>query len=304
MTLARGPRTPYEAAPPAVRAWVDRELGSQVVAASTQYGGFSPGVAARLVTASGRRAFVKAVGAELNPDSPVLFRQEVEALHRIDPLGLNQVPRLYGTYDEGGWVALLMEDVEGRTADHPWPVDDATRVIEAVAELTAAFTPSPWPDAPYAAERSRIFLTGWERVIADGIDLPDWLRGRSDELIALAGTGREAVVGETLAHWDLRADNLLLTEDRVVFVDWAWAGRAAPWADRVFLGGDIRLGGGPATALADLPPDDGVTGFVAAFVGGLWWAQHQPPPPGLPTIRTFQRAFAASTLEWLRSRLG
>lgn len=303
MTLARGPRTPYETAPGPVRSWVERELGSQVVAASTQYGGFSPGVAARLVTASGRRAFVKAVGTELNPDSPVLFRQEVDALARIDPLRLVQAPRLYGTYDDGGWVALLMEDIDGRTAEHPWPVDAAARVLEAVAELTEALTPSPWPDAPYAAVRSETFLTGWERVVADGIDLPDWLTGRADELISLARTGRVAVRGESLAHWDLRADNLLLTDDRVVFVDWAWAARAVPWADRIFIGADIRFGGGDAAALAELPPDDGALGFVVAFLGGLWWAKHQPPPPGLPTIRTFQEAFAASTLEWIRPRL-
>ena len=303
MTLARGPRTPYEAAPGPVRAWVERELGSQVVAASTQYGGFSPGVAARLVTSSGRRAFVKAVGAELNPDSPVLFRQEVDALARIDRLGLTQAPRLYSTYDDGAWVALLVEDIEGRTAEHPWQADDAARVLEAVDELTEALTPSPWPDAPYAAERSASFLSGWDRVVADGIDLPDWLRDRGDELIELARYGRQAVLGESLAHWDLRADNLLLTDDRVVFVDWAWAARAAPWADRVLIRSDIRFGGGDAVALTDLPPDDEVTGFIAAFLGGLWWAQHQPPPPGLPTIRTFQRAFAASTLNWLRSRM-
>ena len=75
----------------------------------------SPGCATRVVTEDGGRAFVKAVGAELNPDSPSLFRREIEALGLIggDPLWAS----LLASYDDGSWVALLLEDVEGRHAD-------------------------------------------------------------------------------------------------------------------------------------------------------------------------------------------
>jgi hypothetical protein len=295
---------PYDAAPGSVRAWVERQLGSQVVASSTQFGGFSPGLAARLVTASGRQAFVKAVGSELNEDSPGLFRQEIVAMQALDPLRLQQVPRLYDVYDDGTWVALLLEDVDGRTAPHPWPREDAVRVLDAVAELTAAMTPSPWPEAPVAAERSTEFLTGWDRIVADGSDVPAWIDGRQHELAELARTGRQAAAeGDGLAHWDIRGDNLLLTQDRVVFVDWAWAGRAAAWADQVFVQADIRAGE-DYPAVPDLPDDDGITGFLAAFTGGLWCASRRPAPPGLPTLRHFQRESAVGAFRWLRSRLG
>src|SRR5450755_3011981 len=40
-----------------------------------------------------------------------------------------------------------------------------------------------------------------------------------------------AAAGTALAHTDIRADNILLTQDRVVFVDWPWACIAAPWFD-------------------------------------------------------------------------
>src|SRR3954469_23823035 len=99
MAHAAGVRLPFENTPAAVRTWVDRELGSTVVSAATQQGGFSPGVAARLVTASGRRAFVKAVGTSLNPKTPSLFRNEITAVQAIG--SLPWAPRLLDVYDDG-----------------------------------------------------------------------------------------------------------------------------------------------------------------------------------------------------------
>src|SRR6476646_477055 len=120
---------------------MERALGSVVVSAATQQGGFSPDVAARLVTASGRRAFVKAVGPSLNPKTPSLFRPEITAVQAIGPLP--SAPALYDVYDDGDWVGLLFEDIEGRLPAHPWEQADADRVLDAVAELTEALDPSP-----------------------------------------------------------------------------------------------------------------------------------------------------------------
>ena len=68
---------------------------------------------------------------------------------------LPSAPALYDVYDDGDWVGLLFEDIEGRLPAHPWEQADADRVLDAVAELTEALDPSPWPDAPVAAVRSR-----------------------------------------------------------------------------------------------------------------------------------------------------
>src|SRR4051812_34185985 len=73
---AQGVRLPYGELPARVRTWVDGVLGGAVVESVTQPGGFTPGVAARVRTADGRRAFVKAVSAEANPDSPRMHREE------------------------------------------------------------------------------------------------------------------------------------------------------------------------------------------------------------------------------------
>jgi hypothetical protein len=127
MAHATGVRLPYGELPKSVLAWVDRALGSSVVSAVTQQGGFSPGVAARLVTGTGRRAFLKAVGSSLNPDSPTLFRNEIAAMQGLAAHSLPHTPFLYDVYDDGDWVGLLMEDIEGYLPPHPWHPGDRGR---------------------------------------------------------------------------------------------------------------------------------------------------------------------------------
>ncbi|MFT4081246.1 MAG: hypothetical protein QM638_01545 [Nocardioides sp.] len=51
-----------------------------------QIGGMSPGCAARVRGADGTRAFVKAVGADLNPDTPTLFRREIGGVPSAEAL--------------------------------------------------------------------------------------------------------------------------------------------------------------------------------------------------------------------------
>jgi hypothetical protein len=301
MAHAVGLRLPYEKLPARLQAWVDRSLGSTVVSAATQRGGFSPGVAARLVTGSGRRAFIKAVGSELNPKTPDLFRNEIAAMQGLAAHSLPYTPFLYDVYDDGDWVALLLEDIEGYMPPHPWHPHDAARVLDALEDLTEALQPSPWPDAPVAAVRSEEFLSRWDNVIADGLAVPAWVSGRESELAELARTGLAALAkGDGLSHWDLRADNILLTETRVVFVDWAHAALAASWADTVILYADMR----GSVDLPELPDDTGTTGFLAGLAGGLWWGSSQPAQPGLPTMRSWQRETALVHLDWLHERLG
>jgi hypothetical protein len=298
MAHAAGVRLPYEKMPVSVRDWVERALGSAVVSASTQQGGFSPGVAARLVTASGRRAFVKAVGTSLNPKTPELFRQEITAMQAIGRLPM--APQLYDVYDDGDWVGMLFEDIDGRLPAHPWEQADAERVLDAVAELTDALDPSPWPDAPVIAVRSHDFLSRWNNVLEDGLAVPSWMEGRVEEFAELAQTGLRALAeGKALAHYDLRADNIILTDDRVVFIDWAHPGLGPRWTDRVILQAEMRA----SVVLPELPDDIGITGFITAVAGGLWWGAAQPAPPGLPTIRTWQRESALVHLGWVRDRL-
>jgi hypothetical protein len=107
-------------------------------------------VAARLKTATGTRAFVKAVGSELNPGSPGIHRAEARIAAAL-PEG-TPAPRLLGFLDEDGWVALMFEDIEGVQPVLPWEAAELARVLDAVAELAVALTAAPI-DAPTVAHR-------------------------------------------------------------------------------------------------------------------------------------------------------
>ncbi|MEV7342350.1 aminoglycoside phosphotransferase family protein [Streptomyces sp. NPDC093544] len=310
---AAGVRTPWEALPHPVRDAVAQLLGAPVTEAVTQSGGFSPGVAARVTTAERHRAFVKAVSGDTNPHSPALHRREARNAAALPPG--TPSPRLLGSYDDGTWVALVFEDVDGRQPHVPWRAHELKRVLHAVADLGRALTPSSVA-APPVGEHLAEHFSGWERLIgaadSDVSALDPWVARNLRRLAELSAPWAEFASGDTLAHGDLRADNLLLTaDDGVVFVDWPHAVRAAPWFDLLVMLPCVRAQGGPdpdevftSHLLGRDADPKGVTATLAAVAGYFVQQSLQPDPPGLPTIRAFQRAQGDAAVEWLRKRLG
>lgn len=111
---ATGVRHRWADLPGVVRSAVEDILGAPVVAARNQSGWFSPKAAARIRLADGRRAFVKAVSAEVNPGSPGPHRAEARNTAALPPGA--PVPRLLGSYDDGTRVALVFQGAQGAAA--------------------------------------------------------------------------------------------------------------------------------------------------------------------------------------------
>lgn len=316
---AVGVRLPYSGVPARVRQWVDESLGSPVVSWEEQLGGMSPGCATRVVSADGRRAFVKAVGSELNPDSPVLFRREIEVLAMI---GTNPLwASMRAAYDEDDWVALLLEDVPG---GHP-DLADAEQMAELLAatdRLSTALADVAIPPRPTATDigvpgliDARARFREWSRAVEHLDELPD------DLLPASLGTRptllRELVAplaesdATQLLHWDIRVDNLLRPEPgRIVFVDWGAAAVGPRWVDPLLARlervddpwFDASLAGSPFLADVD---DDLVTGWLVAFGCYLAWRSTRGSPDiGLPTLNEFRRTESRRLLSGVARRLG
>lgn len=313
MTAPRavGVRLTYDAVPTAVRAWVEEQLGSPVVATAEQVGGMSPGCATRLTCADGTRAFVKAVGAELNPDTPGLFRREVGVLRH---LGEHELwARLLASYDDGAWVALLIEDVEGR---HPDFTDDAEleSVLTGVELLAEVLQHRDVPASVDLVDVAHVFGK-WAHclgTLADapaGTPVPDWLRA-DPEGWAEVLRHHAALPMPHVAHWDIRVDNLLRRPGgQVVFVDWGTAARGPSWADPLLARlervddpwFDTSAASSPALAAAG---EEAVTAFLAGFGAHLAVRSVVAVDVTLPTLNDFRIRESRRMLEAVARRSG
>lgn len=313
--LGGGNRTPWSELPAPVRTGIEEVLGARVVDARSQSGGFSPGSADRLITADGRRAFAKAVARAANPDAHQIHRTESRILSRL-PEHL-PVPRLHGVVEADGWIALVLTDIAGRHPTTPWLPAELDRVLDALAAIAAEPVSADLAEVlpPLATAVAPLF-GGWARLdpagppgLPDGLDT--WCLGRLDRLRTLASEALEVVVGDRLVHLDARADNLLIRPDgSVAVVDWPWAAVGAAWFDALTLLLNVRYFDSGADVDAVMSRHPAFTGLtpaaalrvLAGLAGFFAEASTRPAPPGLPTLRRFQRDQAVATLSWLRER--
>ncbi|KAA1426214.1 phosphotransferase [Nocardioides antri] len=323
MTAPRavGVRASYDAMPGVVRDWVDDALGSPVVEAVDQVGGMSPGCATRLRCADGTRAFVKAVGTDLNPDTPTLFRREITVLSLLGSHAL--WGDLLASYDDGERVALLLEDVDGT---HPDLADDTTmeQLLAATDELgdvMRARVDARSVDHLVGGTLMQPGLTDQHAVLRNWLPafealerLPDapvpaWVRAGAGEwharLAALAG-GRS----DTLVHWDIRVDNLLQRPTgEIVFLDWGAAGVGEAWLDPLLARlervdqpwFDRSLAASPALAAIG---DDAVTTWLVGLGTNLAVRAVTAVDVNLPTLAEFRRVESARFLGAAARRLG
>jgi hypothetical protein len=308
---AVGVRLTYDAIPAAVRDWVDAELGSPVVATAEQVGGMSPGCATRLSCADGTRAFVKAVGAGLNPDTPGLFRREVAVLSHLGEHPL--WARLLASYDDGEWVALLIEDVEGRHPDFADPAElDA--VLHGVDRLSEVLQERDLPASVPLVELSQRFRL-WSDTLSAlpqaprEAPVPAWVHARAPHWAALLRDLAEQP-GSHVAHWDIRVDNLLRRPSgELVFLDWGMAARGPAWADPLLARlervedpwFDASIPLSPALSEAG---DEVVTAFLAGFGTHLAVRSVVAVDVNLPTLNDFRLRESRRILEAVARRTG
>lgn len=307
---AAGVHLPWAGVPDAVKAWASSLGGGAPSEVRDLRGGFSPGAAARLECPRGA-LFVKAVGAELNAESPLLHRREAIVSGALP--ASSAFPVLLDTYDDGAWVALAFEAIDGGLPQHPWEPTELAAVLEALEEAHDLLTPSPAPHLERAAVQFQALFGGWAELAGSTVPagLDPWCAAHLSRLAELEARWPAAIEGPTLVHGDIRSDNILMGPAGPVFVDWPHAAVGIPVFDLVAWAPSVVLEGGPPPEelLAGHRPSrsadpDVVTALLAAVSGFLVSQALRPPPPGLPTLRGFQAAQGEVAVDWLRRRLG
>ncbi len=315
LTAVTETRLVWEEVPGGLRRSVETHLGGRVGRADSQHRGFSPTLASRLTLRNGDQFFVKAIAPDSQSGAPggqELYRQEARVAALL-PDGA-PVPRLVDSWEDEGWVVLAFEDVDGQHPILPWDRGQLGSVLEAMAALASDLTPSPLALPPAGVPGGR----NWWGELADDVSrldrlpaLDPWIRTNLGLLASTATGPGGSYAGSTLLHTDIRADNILLTNDRVVFVDWPHARVGAPWVDLVFFLPSVAMQGGPNpdTLFWRHPAARGAdpTHVLSALAGLAGFFVHgatEDPPPGLPTLRRFQLAQGAEAVGWLRRMMG
>jgi aminoglycoside phosphotransferase (APT) family kinase protein len=309
MKVDRSARMRWGQLPADVQAGVEAVLGSPVLSAQSQAGGFSNGTADRVRTRSGSTAFVKAISTAMNAGAADLHRREARitaALPRSVP-----APRLLGVYDDGDWVALALQDIEGHHPALPWREPDLHAALDMLTRLAELVTPCPIADAPAASEVLADAFAGWDRIAASPPDdLDAWAAHNLPALRRLAADALGALHGDTLVHYDVRADNLLIdTAGQVTILDWPWACRGPAWLDTVMLLATVHLHGGHdvetllSRGVTSQAEPQNVTAVLVAQAGYALDAARLVPPAGMGHLRAFQRGKAHALLRWARQRL-
>jgi aminoglycoside phosphotransferase (APT) family kinase protein len=303
----RGVRTSWDGVPAAIREGAEEVVGARVITATNLAGGFSPGPAARCDLSDGRSVFVKAAGLALNPVSPGMHRREAAVLAAM-PSEV-PAPRLIGVVDDGDWVALVTEWIDGRMPTAPLSHDDVKRflrVVDRLAQIAADET------LPQCVEAHPSLFGHWQLLAEQPLPgLDEWSHRHLQDLDRLERDVEHAAQGDRLVHLDLRTDNVIFAdadEEHDIVVDWPGACRGAPWVDLVCLLPSLELDGAPGCEQvfaeqrvgASANPDD--VDALVATLAGYFTRMSLPAPRGLPTVRAFQAAQGEIARRWLAER--
>ena len=117
--------------------------------------------------------------------------------------------------------------------------------------------------------------------------------------------------GDTLLHMDLRGDNMLMTAQGVVIVDWPHAAIGPAWVDGVYFAPSVAMEGGPPPeelvslldGLREADPAELTVG-ICEVAGFFTYHGLLPDVPNLPGLRAFQEAQGAVARRWLATRTG
>ncbi|MGX1668565.1 phosphotransferase [Streptomyces sp. NPDC055400] len=298
--------------PPDVRQLISRQLGGIEAARPSAGSGFTQGFAAVIDGTDGTQ-FIKAASATDAPQIADCYRREAQ----INPALPNVVPapRLKWIEDTDGWVVLGFDAVKGSMPDAPWKPNDLGATLDAYTITAEALS-----TAPSGLQQVGLKPLGetddfddW-RNLAGGTTpsavLPAWMPAALVDILAVLESGwQQAVTGDSVLHYDLRQDNILIDTSNTAWIcDWNWPVLGASWFDLTLLLATAHADGHDASSLFKNHPaargahDEQLDAALAALAGVFLVSGAQPARPESPHLRQHQTWCGEVTLRWLADR--
>lgn len=295
---------------------VDRfedELHVPIVSIHPAAGTYAADFAATLTLADSSTVFVK---ASTNRVHRVDYEKEAFIAAHL-PSGL-PTPAIRGWFTYGTWILLWFDAIDGVLPLQPWAPEAVEAVLDTIERRARLLTPCPVPSLPTIAEMiagNVAAFAVWQdlavgRPRALSVEkLGSWTRENLDRLADYEAHWAEAVAGESLCHFDPRADNYLIDSDGCAWtVDWSRGCRGAPWVDLATFVLTLAADGydpeqiSNQSAIRGVDSDD-VNRHLAAVAGYWNNAVCETRPDRSEGLLDYQQRSATGALTWLRSRM-
>lgn len=318
------PKVPYPATvdrpawtqlPAPVREEINRRSHQPVVAWDNAKAGLTPSFAATLRHADNSATFVKAAPLPADPDRATAQDSAAAAITRearICSRLPQRVPlaRLRWHTEAAGWAIAAYDAIDGSTPQAGWSTRHRQTIIDTWQQTAALLRDPSWALRSVCAPAEPL-PAGWAAVAANRRRLP----AHAAHLTPLApqlAVWEARFLAEcddatTLAHFDLRPDNTLISHDsRMWIVDWSTLRPGPAHIDAVILAVAASADGSdPQTffeqAAPDVPPRS--LDQALAWLCGAWLTYAAGPDRrDSPHLRALQLRDGLTAWQWLADR--
>jgi aminoglycoside phosphotransferase (APT) family kinase protein len=266
-------------------------------------GGYSPLAPARVTFADTTTAVIKAAPKGDGPHFQLYGRLLIE-IHT----GYLQLPGLerwrpgyLDHFETSAWLALVIEDL-GPPHEPPWDEAASDQVAVALASFHQATHREAAP-VPLPPRRPTDHWAALNDLVGVGTrEANRWWREDSgrDWILSAAPAASPAiaeleilVADNCVIHDDVRADNLCLSPDKVVMLDWASVKWSDPAWDAVYFALGVEASGGPTApdvfaryeAAGGTTSEAAVRGVLSHYVGTFSFSRLAASARGQRTVR-------------------
>ncbi|MET8991748.1 phosphotransferase [Nonomuraea wenchangensis] len=291
---------------------VERRLGAGVQGFEERQGGFSFGVLGVATLSTGEQVFIKAIRDDAANVRD--YRTEAAVAAALPPAV--PTPRLRFTCELAGWLLLCFDVAPGALPHEPWRPEELSAALKAVAVCALQLTPSPIGGLPTLGEQMAGRCETWRELKRDGVhgavtvdSIGEWERKHLSRLASVEATWTQLAVGDTLLHFDLRFDNIIVNPRGTAHVvDWGRACIGPAWSDLVCLLVQSDLGhlhpdaifSGHPVGRAAAPTQ--ADAFLVALASYWTHTASLPGPAHAPHLRDRREYSRRATIGWLRRR--